>query len=161
MSWFGFFFLPRAYCSSHLHHPPIPYSLMCYIVVFPQCLFCPKDSPGCFFCVVLSSSEFTFSFIPQFKELYLYSHSGREFNTPHHHGTSTEVAHVRPMRSSSVFLVWKMYESLYHCPQARHRQHHPWLCGRMFKWEAFPHAVCIRREKACKCTHTVVWKVTV
>lgn len=36
ISWFGFFFLPQAHCSSHLHHPPIPSSLMFCIVFFPS-----------------------------------------------------------------------------------------------------------------------------
>lgn len=45
-----------------------------------------------------------------------------------------------------------MYEHLYHCPQARRRQHHPWLGGRMFNWEAFPHAWCVTRKHACRHT---------
>lgn len=62
MSWFSFFSLPQAYFSSHLHHPPIPFSLICYLVFFFQCLFFPKDPPGCFFSVFLLSSAFTFTF---------------------------------------------------------------------------------------------------
>lgn len=164
MSWFSFFFLPQAYFSSHLHHSPIPLSLICYLVFFSQCLFSPMDSPGCFFCVFLLCSAFTFTFIYFFFRLKNFNYVQVVPKNPTHcttMGCPQKLLMFCPCGSSSVSQVWKLYENLYQCPQARHTKHQPRLCGRMFKWEAFPHTRCITREQVCKHTCAVVWKVAV
>ena len=153
MSWFGFpspatgifFFLSP---SSSRTSPLPPHPLSCFLLSMPP--LSPKDCPGCLFSVFLPSSAFTILYI------YIYIHIciPMVLENPTHMGLSAGVAHVRPVWSSSVLKVWKMHEHLYHCPEARHRQHHPQLCGRMFKWEALHRTRCITRQRTCK--HTAV-----
>lgn len=141
----GIFFLPS---PSSLPYPPLPHLLSCFLLSMP---LLPQGLSRLlflcfFFCYPLHSFLFHIPMV-------LWGS-----NKLHYHGLPTEVARARPMWSSSVLKVWKMYEHLYRCPRARHRQHHPRLCARMFKWEAFPHTWCITRTHTCK--HTAVWKAT-
>lgn len=134
MSWFGFLGLPEAHFSSHLHlhHPPIPLPNEggggSYASLFSS--LNASSPPRTFQVFRLLSSAFIF---------FLYSHGTGESNTLHCHGLPTEVPHVWPMWSclKGVKNVW----TLVLLPEARHRQHYPRLCGRMFKWGTPSHLV--------------------
>lgn len=98
--WFPFF-LPQAYFSSHLHHPPVPPppSLTRYLVFFSQCLLSPPRTVQVAF--FLSSSAFTILYI----YIYIYICIPMVLENPTHIGFSAGVARVRPVWSSSVLKV--------------------------------------------------------
>lgn len=76
--WFPFF-LPQAYFSSHLHHPPVPpplpHPLSCFLLSMPP--LSPKDCPGCFFSLLICIHYFIHIYL----YIYMYSHGTGEPNT--------------------------------------------------------------------------------
>lgn len=121
----GIFFLPSP-SSSHL---PLSYVLPCFLFFFLSMPLCPQRA-----------LRVAFSHLKRFNSTPIWEN-------PNHNTTVCCLEKLLMFSPCGPHLSYRCEKcmSTYHCPQARHRQHHPRLCGRMFKWEAFSHTWDISR----------------